>query len=208
MKKTLEQEFADLVIGRLSKNFNVFEEQWDRTGKNRIDYIITEKNTLLPFGVEFKTNDKKRGEEIGEHILQSMRYACSEFKVNGIWRRIPILMCPPISFSYLQCPLEESLKVEDSVYGNGKAEYFHDRHKRNDPHHTVNGLLGALGIGEIRTIKREDYKTKKERQYMRFSFSNKPLWEEAPEYLETEPKGIHQKNYEFQISKPIIYSFA
>jgi len=202
-----EKIFATTIVERLSKNFTVLEEQWSKCGKNRIDYILIEKVTGLPFGVEFKQNDSKRGEEIGEHILQSMRYASSEFLVNNSWQRIPILLCPPISFNYLQAPMMSSVKIDKNINGNWDAEYFHDRHDRHAPHHTVNGLLGSLGLGEIRSIKREDYSTKKELQYMRFSFSNKPLWDEAPDYLQKTAKGIHLKNYEFQISKPIKYFF-
>lgn len=201
-----EKIFAEQIINRLSLNFEIKGEQWSKCGKNRIDYVITDNVYGLPFGIEFKQNESKRGEEIGEHILQAMRYACSEFQVNNKWQRIPILLCPPISFNYLQAPVKESLKVDISVGGMQNAEYFHDRHPRYALHHTANGLLGSLGIGEIRKS-RYEYRNSEPKEYMRFMFSNQILWEETPDYNTGITLGMRVDNYNFKISKQIKYSF-
>lgn len=201
-----EKIFADKVMNRLSAYFKIESEVWSKCGKNRIDYVITDISTGFPFGIEFKQLGGKRGEEIGEHILQATRYVQSEFRVNDVWQRIPIMICPPISFITLQAPELLSLKIDENAL-NGNSEFYRDRHNRNLEHHTVNGMLGAFHVGEIRSYKREHFKTKEEVQYLRFVFSNKTLWDEAPEYLQTTPKGIHLTNYAFQITKKANYFF-
>lgn len=202
-----EKKFAEPIIARLSKYFYTRFEVLDVTEKNRIDWILKDKEHGKYFGIEFKQlNENKRGEEIGEHILQSMRYACAEFLLDSKPQRIPIMICPPISFVYLQAPDFRSLIKADGVYGR-TAEFYHDRHDRFAPHHTMNGLLGAMLIGEIRTHMAKTWVVKmEEKQYMRFMFSNKILWDESPDYNTKKAKGIHLVNYNFQISKPITYT--
>jgi hypothetical protein len=97
------------------------------------------------------------------------------------------------------------MKIMQGIY-KPTAEYFHDRHEKDNPHHTVNGMLGAFGIGEMRT--KLGWQNK---QYIYFSFSNKPLWEETGKWDETLKKyvgikGVHLKNYEFQVNKQLNYT--
>jgi hypothetical protein len=197
-----EEEFSEIVMRRLSIYFDIYPEQWSKDRKSRIDYIIICKETGMPFGFEFKRLNHKRGVNLGEHIIQSMRYVSSEFNVNGKWQRIPVVICPPISYTYLMCPVPESMMIGNSAFSqSSKREYFHDRHDKNHEHHTVNGMLGALGIGELRTT------MDRGKKIFYISFCNKPLWEEKSRWNSPKPKGLHEKNYNFQINKPLQFLF-
>lgn len=189
----MEKDFAQKVVQKLLQWFDIKPEVWSRCGRYRIDYILSHKKRFnTHFGIEFKDFDHKRGEELGNHILQSMRYSRSEFEVaDGIFRRVPVLLCPPISYTYLMCPVPENKKIEREV------EYFHDRHPKNASHHSVNGMLGALGVGEVRTM------TYWNKQFIYFSFSNHMIWSSIPKWNPRWDKGkdhseiqdVHEKYY-------------
>lgn len=188
----MEKEFAKIVVGKLSNYFDIKDEVWSKCGRYRIDFVITEKINGSCFGIEFKDFDRKRGEGIGEHILQSIRYSLSEFKTNEGFKRIPIFICPPISSNYLV--LSEIKKMID-----GKENHI-DRHEKNHEHHTVNGLLGSLNIGEIRTTE------KRNKQVLYFAFSNRIIWSNEVKWNSNDIRGLHTTNYELLIKK--INSFA
>ncbi len=176
----MEKDFANKVINKLQKYFFIQEEIYSKCGKYRIDFVLNDrKNDDVFFGVEFKDNDYKRGENIGSHILQSLRYSLSLFEIQtGLFRRIPILICPPISYNYLMCPVEESEVELKSKFHNQTVSHFHDRHTRYSDHHTINGLLGVFNLGEIRTTYQKD------KQKIRFCFSNKIVWSDKLKWIE------------------------
>lgn len=201
----MEKDFAEKVISRLSQWFNVQDEVWSRCRRYRIDYILSHKKRFNTyFGIEFKDFNHKRGEELGNHILQSLKYSRSEFEVDkGMFKRIPIFICPPISYTYLMCPVPESKKIMKGLY-RSEHEFFHDRHDKNNKHHTANGMLGALGMGEVRTM------TVREKQYIHFSFSNKMIWTNLPAWGyplgTTEIQDIHDKYYPELMKKVNLWS--
>lgn len=200
-----EKEFSEMVVNRLSSYFFVQEERWSKCNKFRIDYVLQDRiNPDVFFGIEFKKADYKRGENIGSHILQSIRYSLSEFETTyGNHERIPILLCPPISYNYLMCPVPESKKLMERMSNIGllgrDAEYYHDRHDKHSKHHTINGLLGALNTGEVRTSLQQN------KQKLNFSFSNQQIWSEEKLWDGTgyngQIKGIDLKKYETLINK-------
>ena len=203
-----EQDFVDKVLPRLSKYFNIYAEQWSSCGTRRIDAILqlkTDNNVF--FGMEFKKIDSKRGQDLGEHILQAMRYSLLKFELaNGEVRKIPIFLCPPISFIYLMCPEFKPVSVVPHPEDCHNGEYFADRHDRNNAHNSVNGMLGVLNCGELRTtiFERNGIKCQK----LRLIFSNKIIWDESNEWCNIEKafttgkiKGLHKINYDFLITK-------
>lgn len=173
-----EAQFVDKLVLNFEKYFKVDREVWSECRNGRIDLILTTKEGYR-FGIECKRPDEKRGEEIGEFIKQSLRY--SDYIFNG--NKIPIFIAPPISYSYFI--MNEMCKEEDGVL------WHKDRHKESDSHHTCNGLLGALGIGEMR----------KSQNYFYFAFSNKTIWTSQREWNTTTPKGIHEENYNKLLKK-------
>lgn len=199
----MEKDFSNKVMNRLQKYFFIQEEIWSKCGNYRIDYVLNDrKNDDVFFGVEFKDNDHKRWENIGEHILQSLRYSLSLFEVQtGVFKKIPILICPPISYNYLMCPVEESQVELQSKLHNRTVPHYHDRHERHSDHHTVNGLLGVFNLGEIRTTFQQ------EKQRIRFCFSNKIVWSDMAKYIDgvgysfDTIKGLDNKNYNFLMKK-------
>ncbi len=191
----MEAELVSKVVPHLAPYFNIFFEEWSECRRYRIDAILIEKTTGEYFGIEFKDFRKKRGEEMGSHILQSIRYSLARFSINGEFKRVPILICPPLSYNNL-------IMVEESTIIDGK-EYFKDRHPRDSEHHSVNGLLGSLNVGEVRTYKYSH--GSKIKKYIRFCFSNKAVWDNRfrTNYETKEKKmiGIHKKKYGLLIEK-------
>jgi len=173
-----EKEFVDKIELYLKKYFKVEREIWSDCRNGRIDVIATDKDGFK-YGIECKRNDSKRGEEIGEFIKQAIRY--KDYLFNG--KKIPIFIAPPLSYKYF------ILNEYSEVINN---EVWHkDRHKENHEHHTMNGLLGALGIGELRRC--DDF-------YI-FSFSNKIIWSSKIKYNTFEAFGTHEVNYNKLINK-------
>lgn len=185
-----EKEFSLKVVNKLSTYFDSTSEVWSECGKYRIDYVLTHKKTKKPFGIEFKRFERKRGEEIGEYILQAQRYSNTKFKTVNGYSKMPIMICPPLSYNYLICREGEPI-IANNEYGV-QAEYYKDRHPKNFEHHTVNGILGAFGVGEIRT------ELVRGTQFLRFILSNRILWSESKVGLSYDlySDGLHIKNYE------------
>lgn len=193
-----EKEFSGKVVNILYSWFNFKSEIWSKSKKYRIDYILTCKdNEDINFGIEFKQLNHKKGEEIGSHLLQSFRYTMEEWEVKeGVFKQIPILLCPPISYTYLICPKEESKIIFDSTYYKLPREHFHDRHEKNHEHHTVNGMIGVFHLGEIRTFETKHGKK------IRFMFSNKTIWSSELHWNEhTKIRGINKSEYDFLMAK-------
>lgn len=202
-----ENALVMAMAKRLNPYFDIEFEVWSVDGKSRIDMVLMDKIHNKFFGIEVKMYNHKRGMNLGEHLLQSMRYVVSEFKTKHGIKKMPILICPPISFTYLQCPVHESRKELDGIYGK-KAEYYHDRHDRNSTHHSANGMIGSFGVGEVRTLIDNGI------QYIYFTLSNQILWDSRPawddtikRYSSVNIKGVHLVNYDKQISKKHDYRF-
>jgi hypothetical protein len=96
-----EAEYSQSVQQVLSKYFNIKTEVWSICGKSRIDLVITDKiNSNVVFGVEIKRFDRKRGNDIGKFIEQGVRYMNNYFNIDGVSQKIPILLCPALSYNY------------------------------------------------------------------------------------------------------------
>ena len=180
MKNDIDNEavFVDKLIHSLNRYFKVERECWSDCKQGRIDLIVTTKEGYK-FGIECKRNDNKRGEEIGEFIKQAMRY--KEYFFNGT--KIPIFIAPPISYNYFIMN-QYSKEIDNELWHK-------DRHNELHEHHTVNGFLGALGIGEIR----------RNGNYFTFSFSNKIIWSSQKDYHTKVEKGTHNENYNKLLGK-------
>ena len=185
-----EEDFIKKVIPRLEMDFILLQEVWDTTGTCRIDRVLQlKKDRSVYFGIEFKKIEEKRGEQLGEHIKQGNRYSTKNFLLpNGNDKRMPIFLCPPISYISLICPSGEP------VISNG-LEHYQDRHDKSHQHHTVNGMLGVFNVGELRTT------TYKEKKYLWFLFSNQIIWDGRPQWNSSEVRGLHKDNYEKLLKK-------
>jgi hypothetical protein len=122
---------------------------------------------------------------IARFVKQAIGYTKLEWLVpDGTYKRMPIFLCPPLSYKYFL--MNDHTKLID-------GEVWHkDRHVEEHDHHSFNGFLGGLGIGEVRKLKHG----------YQLSFSNKPLF--ATEKYQN-GKGyvnMHRINYEFVMSKP------
>lgn len=173
-----EQDFVNKLIPTFSKHFKVKTEVWSKCKNGRIDLLLT-LNDIIHFGIECKAPNEKRGEKIGEYIKQAVRYSNYEFNIsNGIYKKIPVLICPPLSYNYLL------MKNETII--NNNCEFHSDRHKEFDNHHTVNGILGAFNIGEVRQSHSKKYI---------FSVSNKTIFSTHTKWNSNEIIGLHVENY-------------
>lgn len=100
-----EKDHIDQILSILSKDFKIRTE-WEGKcfGKNvRIDALIKPienemwANKEIVFGVELKKEFKATGlNEVTDHIKQAIDYSYAEWKGVG---RIPILICPGISYT-------------------------------------------------------------------------------------------------------------
>ena len=194
-----EIEIKNKVVEILSKYFFVYEEITSQCGKSRIDLIVVCRRSSAKFGIELKKIDKKTGSDIGDLIIQARRYSISKFRVNtnDKHERIPIFIYPPISHHVLMCP--------DKMLLHEGEKYFKDRHSEDNDHHTANGMLGKLGIGELRKIKFW-------RPYFAFIYSNFIIWSTKPKFdyinYRSIPNGdihgLHEENYK-RLIKSINY---
>lgn len=174
MKKenSLESDYVLKVVNALIPFLNIEQEVKSDCKNGRIDLIATTP-TGERFGIECKRADEKRGEKIGDFIKQAIRY--SDYKFNGV--RIPIFLAPALSYNYFL--MNQYTKDID-------GELWHrDRHQPIHTHHSINGMLGSLGVGEIR----------KGYNYFYFSFSNKIIWSSQKEYNSNKIVGLHPENY-------------
>lgn len=173
-----EQEYVNKLIPTFSKHFTVTQEVWSKCKNGRIDLVLTLKDGIH-FGIECKAPNEKRGEKIGEFIKQAIRYSNYEFHIgNGIYKKIPILITPALSYNYL-------IMKTETIEIDGK-EYHKDRHSKYDSHHTINGIIGAFSIGEIRLSHNNKYI---------FSVSNKTIFSTHSEWNSNEIIGLHKENY-------------
>lgn len=158
-----EDQFTQRMVDYLEKYFDVQHQVYSKCRKGKIDLIITHKNSDYHFGVELKRDDSKKGEEIGEYVKQAIRYSNYEFEISeGVYQKIPICICPPLSYRYFLMNNEEKV--------TGFDRWHKDRHTENFIHHSFNGFLGAFGIGEIRAFDSSHQK------YLYISHSNQSVW--------------------------------
>lgn len=175
-----EQEFKNELILSYSKHFIVEKEVWSKCGKRRIDLVLTHLIYKdISFGMECKRPNKKRGKDIGEYIKQAHDYSKLEWNCDGIYKKIPILICPPLSYKYF-------ILNEKTIIIDGK-KWHQDRHDENNFHHTINSFLAAFNVGEVR---------KKHGKYY-FSFNNETIFDtvEYNKNNETFTNHIHFNNY-------------
>lgn len=184
-ERQTESEFEGKIALYLKKHFEVNRQVKSECGKGRVDIVIKHSGGVY-FGIEVKKHNSKRGDEIGQFVKQAMRYSEYRFEVEpNVFKKIPILICPPLSYEYFL--LNEG---EQDILG---VTWHKDRHGKFNPHHTFNGFLGSLGIGELRKGPDNSYF---------ISFSNKEIWSSriVGEYKENKKVGkkivgLNIKNY-------------
>src|SRR5574343_356831 len=162
-----EDVFKEKTVRLLTPYFTFKQEVWSVDGNSRIDLVIINKeNQSMIFGLEAKRYDSKRSNQIGEWLLQSIRYSLSEFDINGKIIKIPVVLAPPLSYHYIG--------IKDEKVIINEKEYFKDRHNQKSNHHTFNGIIGVFGLGELMRIidTCAGYKI----DYFTISFSNHEVW--------------------------------
>ena len=180
-----EKELVDKMVVHFKKYFEVQREVVSKCKKNRIDLLLTI-DGKYHFAIECKIPDKKRGEEIGEYVLQANRYTKAEWEYRpGEFVKALIFIYPALSYNYF-------ILNEESIFIDG-IEYHKDRHHKLHDHNTVNSFICKIAdIGEVR---------KKPLGYQ-FSFMNKPIFEHII-YPHTgkDYSKVHEVNYNFYMNK-------
>lgn len=171
-----EAELSAKFNSFFSQYFYVTPEVWDDSGKFRIDYILRDRKSLAVFGIECKTPGNKRGENVGNIVLQAMRY--SMCKWNGV--RVPIFIVPEISHNIFTT--FDTRDFETKVIQGRK--YYREKHELFCSHHTFNGFLGSMNVGEVRREGGTNYC---------FSHSNFPVYRTYG--------GLHDKHYQYILKK-------
>lgn len=186
-----ETKFVDDCVIHFSKHFKCQREVWSKCKQGRID-IVLETSCGKFFGIEAKVPERKRGEEIGNYIQQAMRYSTYEFEVKpNQFQRIPIFICPPISYKYF-------LMNETEMIYEGK-KWHRDRHEEDFEHHSFNGFIGTFGIGEVRNIGQRCFALIHSNKTI-FSTKIEPIYD-GRNLIGRKIQGLHEKNYELLIQK-------
>lgn len=175
-----EQKFKEKLISIFENHFIVKPERDSKCETRRIDIVLTHKILKeISFGIECKRPDRKRGEEIGMYVKQAFNYSQLEWECNGEFKKIPILLCPPLSYKYF------ILNEKETIIENNK--WHKDRHQEDDNHHSFNGFLGVFNIGEVRKRNNSYY----------FVFSNRVLFVGSKKnyHNESYSYGVHLENY-------------
>jgi hypothetical protein len=184
-----EAEFVEQLTKSFSKHFKVKTEVFSKCRKGRIDILLSLPNNIH-FGLECKKPDSKRGEQIGEYVKQAIRYTEYEFEVHaGIFKKIPIFICPPLSYKYFLMNERSSVinNIENvSFDGKPFCKWHQDRHEEHYKHHSFNGFLGAFNVGEVRKHIDGSYF---------FSVSNKTIFSTRLKWNSNEINGLHHENY-------------
>jgi hypothetical protein len=162
-----EKELSIKFCKLMQPYFHIDAEIWDDAKVGRIDFVFTDKATGAKFGIEVKHDLHKRGGAIGEHIAQCMNYSRLTFK----GQKLPIFLYPAISHRVLRGIKEV------------KGEWTKDVHDQNNTHHTVNGILSHLNIGEIR---KREYTNQ---TFWDFVYNNHLIYRCLPD------NGLHTVNY-------------
>jgi len=186
-----EEIFVGRCIVHFSKHFTCRKEVWSKCGKGRIDILLSTVNDEH-FGIEAKIPDRKRGEKLGEYVKQAVRYTGYEFQIRpNEYRKIPIFICPAISYKYF------ILNEQEMLFEGNK--WHKDRHKEDFDHHTFNGFIGCWNIGEVKNVGGTDFA---------LMFSNKIIYDtrmrkiyEGNTYIRSEKKGLHIENYKLLLKK-------
>lgn len=189
-----EKYFVSKCLEIFSKYFICQTEVYSKCQKGRIDILLSTTEGER-FGIEAKLPDRKTGAEIADYVKQAIRYTRYEFEVErGVYERIPIFICPSISYRYFL--MNEKTKVID-------GEYWHkDRHEEYNEHHSFNGFIGGLGVGEVRSVSKEDFI---------FSTNNKIIFDSRVKWIYENNtrvgkavRGVHKKNYEYLLKKQVL----
>ena len=183
-----EKEFVLSLSSSLESYFDISFEVWSKDRQSRIDILLKLKKEDVYFGVECKIPDNKKGQEIGRYVQQAVKYSNSEFEIQkDIFQRIPIFICPPLSYNYFL--------LKDETKNINGVEWHKDRHDKENTHHSINGFLSSFGIGEIRhsNINSKD-------RYIYFSFANKMIFATKKDYFGN-IKGLHVKNYDILLNQ-------
>jgi hypothetical protein len=180
-----EAEFVKKLISTFEIHFNVATEVWSKCKTKRIDLVLTHKiHKQISFGIECKKPDKKRGEKIGHYLKQAIHYTKLEWCTGSEYKKIPVLLCPPLSYKYFVLNETEQL-INNQVW-------VKDRHQPDNDHHSFNGFLGAFSVGEIRKNKYGYY----------FVMSNKTLFKTSIDYITKKTiESVHFDNYNYVIKK-------
>ncbi len=173
-EKTLSQEFQ----AYFGKWFDIQTEVSPINSKDRIDLILTShNNNSFVFGIELKKDGHKKGRESGELVKQAQRYESHIWNINGINRKIPILIAPAISNTYIQID-----KNSEYIYNN-KKYYAPSTHNLKNRHHNINSFIGVFNVGEVKQV----YLHAERDLGYAFIYRNFLLWHEI--------SGVHTVNY-------------
>jgi hypothetical protein len=175
-----ESQLSRSFIAHFGKYFRIEAEVNPHQSTRRIDLLLRHTNPNYVFGVELKSDEHKRGNDIISWLEQAGDYANSLFVINGQPRKIPVLIYPALSNLFFQ------FDHETAPIKNGRYYYYKPFHSLEHDHSNVNAFASMVGVGEIRKIGlSEDWQQNK----YRFMYRNKPLWFESG-------NKVHQKNYE------------
>lgn len=195
MKTEKEKQFVDELCKKFNKTFTILREVKSQCKTSRIDIVLIFENKYF-FGIECKIPDKKRGEEIGKYFDQAHRYTKLKWNINNEFKKIPILICPPISYNYFILN-EKKIYLDTKEYDLIRTDSWHrDRHDELCKHHSFNGFAGVFNIGEVRKIENGYHFVVSNKQL--FIYKSYYKYGHKDKIIESR---IHEENYLYHINK-------
>lgn len=167
-----EDKLQERIANFLTNWFSVEREVWSDDGKSRIDIIITHKSDKVhkyPIGVEVKLTEKKRGMDLAKWLQQAHRYSNVTFQGYG---KILVITAPQITGYYLN---EGMNMTQHDPFESSSVSCSNN----------VNTFIGGFNIGELQKYTRVDYKTKKEKTYLRIVYKSFLIWDQRTDDFRT-----------------------
>jgi hypothetical protein len=151
----VEKNKVDALLKSLSKWFYYETEVWSISGKSRIDVVLKCKKTNAIFGVEVKSDKRKRGHDWAQFLMQAKRYSDEKFVTSFAPNPISLLVfiTPAMGYYYKNVFVESKQLLPFTPEGENIArdyQFFASRHG-TEGHCNVNTFIGeAFNVGEIR----------------------------------------------------------
>lgn len=169
MNDKKEKRLGEKFDAKFGEYFNIRDEVRPVGSRRFIDRILELRlNPNYAFGVELKHEYHKQGNNIESWLRQAEDYARMNYIIQGVERKIPILIYPALSSLFIQKDFNsEMMPIAVEVRGEKYYKAFH--HELHE-HSNVNAFPSMLGVGEIRQIDLNG------QIGYAFIFKNKILW--------------------------------
>jgi hypothetical protein len=176
-----EESYRAKIDPFFEKYFDVDREVSSDCGKYRIDYLLRCKESNAVFGVEVKSEVRKRGRDFALYIKQAQNYRSAYWnsKRFGLVNTI-VFITPAVSNFITNVNPDNCITIPKNGLNVIYAEILHPL---EHPHNNFHTFLGELcEIGEIKSF------TNNTGNHFQFIYRGKTIWSSL--------NKLHKKNHE------------